>query len=58
MHEKMMEKMKQMEEKMQAMQESGALEASKMEMKEMFVDNLMKNQEVSVCSSNQTCLSK
>ena len=47
MHEKMMEKMKAMEEKMKIMQESGALEAQKHEMKQMFIDNLMKNQDVS-----------
>ena len=47
MHEKMMEKMKAMEEKMRIMQESGALEAQKHEMKQMFIDNLMKNQDVS-----------
>ena len=48
MHEKMMEKMKAMEEKMKVMQESGVLEAQKYEMKQMFIDNLMKNQDVSL----------
>ncbi len=55
MQDKMMEKMREMEEKMKVMQESGALEAQKHEMKQLFIDNLMKNQDVSVLHPTSNC---